>query len=231
MPLLGALLAIVAAGCAPETASAPALMRVDHLVYAGPDLDAAVERVEALLGIRATPGGEHPGEGTRNALIALGPEVYLEILGPDPRQPGGAGPRWFRVDLPDAPRLVAWAAKGRNLEEIAAQAARGGIGLGSVLSGGRRRPDGAVLSWRFTDPHTLISDGLVPFFIDWGRSPHPAATAAPGATLVGLRAEHPEPRSVEGALRRLGVDLPVTRGTAPALIAVIRSPRGLVELR
>src|SRR6476620_8681534 len=90
---------------------------IDHLVYATPDLSAGVERIEALLGVRATPGGQHPGEGTRNALIALGPTSYLEILAPDPEQPKPDRSRRFGIDTLSGPRLVTWAAKGRNLTQ------------------------------------------------------------------------------------------------------------------
>jgi hypothetical protein len=76
-----------------------------------------------------------------------------------------------------------------------------------------------------------LADGLVPFFIDWGRSPHPAQTAAPGASLVALRAEHPDAQSVQRLLLALGLDLPVQSGPRPALVATIDSPRGRVELR
>ena len=103
--------------------------------------------------------------------------------------------------------------------------------LGEVKSGSRRRPDGVQLSWQFTDPSVRVADGIVPLFIDWGDSPHPARTAAKGATLISLRAEHPDVRGVSGMLRRLGLDLPVKRAQSPALIAVIEGPRGRVELR
>jgi Glyoxalase-like domain len=99
------------------------------------------------------------------------------------------------------------------------------------MPGSRRRPDGVVLSWRYTDPNTVAADGLVPFFIDWGASPHPALTAARGASLVQLRTEHPDPERVQRMLDRLGLDLRITRGFPPAIIATIDSPHGRVELR
>ena len=87
------------------------MSRIDHLVYATPDLAAGVERVEKLLGVRAVPGGQHPGAGTRNALIGLGDQVYLEIIGPDPDQPKPPRARRFGIDELKSPRLVTWAAK------------------------------------------------------------------------------------------------------------------------
>jgi hypothetical protein len=212
-------------------APAEAVRRVDHLVYACPDLSIGVSSVETLLGIRATPGGQHPGAGTRNALVALGPASYLEIIGPDPEQPPPAGPRRFGIDSLPAPRLAAWAARQIDLERFAADAAARGVALGPVGSGNRKRPDGVLLSWRFTSPATVLAGGIVPFFIDWGPSPHPAQTAAAGATLVALRAEHPDPASVRDLLLKLGLTMPISKGPAPALAAEIESPRGRVTLR
>ena len=223
-------LAAIQSGAGSKGASG-LLPRIDHLVYGTPDLQAGVDQVEKILGVRATPGGQHPGVGTRNALVALGPATYLEIIGPDPEQPKPERPRTFGIDNLTAPRLVAWAAKGDNLDQFAAEALRRGVKLGEVSSGSRKTPQGVLLSWRYTSPRTVIADGIVPFFIDWGQTPHPARTAATGATLVEFRAEHPQVEEVRKMLSELGIDLPVTKGQRSALVAVIQSPRGRVELR
>ena len=222
-------LALTAGGSA-QGPAAPLLTRLDHLVYATPDLDRGIATIEKLLGVRATPGGQHPGLGTRNALVALGAASYLEIIGPDPGQPKPAGRRRFGIDELDAPRLVAWVAKGTDLEKLVAAAAAHGVKLGAVIPGSRRRPDGVVLSWRYTDPNTVLADGLVPFFIDWGTSPHPSASAAGGATLLRVRAEHPDPAPVQKMLDVLGLDLRVEQGPQAAIVATIDGPRGRVEL-
>ena len=207
------------------------LQRVDHLVYATPDLADGVAQVERLLGVTAIPGGQHPGAGTRNALIRLGEETYLEIIGPDPDQPMPSGPRRFTIDELKTGRLVTWAAKGAELEAIVEKAKGHGIDLGRVRSGSRKRPDGTLLSWRLTVSPDLTGDGVVPFFIDWGKTAHPTAALPKGCSLVGLRAEHPDANRIKEQLSTLGLSLHLDTGSAPAIIATIRTPKGDVELR
>jgi len=207
------------------------MSRIDHLVYATPDLAAGVERVEKLLGVRAIPGGQHPGAGTRNALIGLGGQVYLEIIGPDPDQPKPPRARRFGIDELKSPRLVTWAAKGADLDRIVTDSRRQGVDLGQVQAGSRQRPDGVMLAWKLTVSPALTEGGVVPFLIDWGATAHPASALPKGCTLVDLRAEHPTPERVQAMITALGLELPVKRGSAPALIATIATPRGVVELR
>jgi hypothetical protein len=204
---------------------------LDHLVLATPDVEETASDLEARLGVPATPAGRHPGRGTRNALFGLGPQSYLEVIGPDHAQPAGARPRWFGLDRLAAPRLVTWAAKGKGLADLVARAAQRGARLGAVAGGSRERPDGTMLLWSFTDPGTVIADGLVPFYIDWGDRPHPAAALPPGLALADLRAEHPGADEVTRILSALGLALPVRDGPRPALIATIEGAKGPVELR
>jgi len=218
-------------GAVAQTKSAGILDRVDHLVYATRDLQAGIDKIEQLLGVRAVAGGPHPGGGTRNALLALGPTTYLEIVGRDPEQPEPKQPRPFGIDQLTEPKLVAWVANGTALEQLVTQAARGGVRLGEVIPGSRQRPDGVLLAWRYTNPETVEADRLVPYFIDWGTSPHPARTAARGASLVDLRAEHPDAARVEHMLRQIGLALPVRPGPKPSVVATIDGLKGRVDLR
>jgi len=206
-------------------------LHVDHLVWATPELNRGIDQIETLLGARPVFGGRHLGRGTHNALLALGMDVYLEVIAPDPEQPHPPTPRAFRLDGVTEPRLVAWAAKSDDVAATRAKAQMNGIHLGRVQDGSRQRADGVMLSWRYTDPATVVADGLIPFFIDWGQSPNPAATAPRGARLVELRAEHPSAATVRRQLDLLGIEMTVTSGPRATLIATVDTDRGRIELR
>lgn len=126
---------------------------------------------------------------------------------------------------------MTWAAAAPDIGALAERARLAGIALGPLGQGHRTRADGVELAWRFTDPASVVCDGVVPFLIDWGTSPHPAVTAPVGGTCVSLRAEHPDPSSVERCLKMLELEMDVASGRAPALVATIRTRRGEVELR
>lgn len=204
---------------------------LDHLVYATPFLDQTIGEIETAFGVVPLPGGTHPAWGTRNAILPLSPTTYLELIGPDPARSVSIRPEIFGLQTLPVPRLVTWAAKGIQLSTLVARARTHGIRLGLPRAGSRQRSDGSILAWELTDPLEVSVSGLIPFFIDWGYSPHPATAAAAIVTLQDFHAEHPDPELVAASVRRLGLDLRVVRGSRPRLLATFRTPRGLVTLQ
>jgi len=203
----------------------PAPPRTDHLVYAVPDLAAGVRDLEARLGARPTPGGSHAGLGTRNSLLRIGDRVYLEVVGPDPEQPAPPGGLWFAGGRACLPALVTWAVRSVDLDGLAAGPC--GHLLGPVRSMSRTRPGGERIAWTLTMPgRPLPRQGIIPFFIDWGDTPHPCFDLPDrGVRLVRLSGRHPDPELVRGELDRLGVELAVAPGRAE-LVAVLETPAG-----
>jgi hypothetical protein len=203
---------------------------VDHLVFGAGDLEDGIALIEEKLGVRAAPGGKHVGRGTHNALLSLGNGAYLEIIAPDPEQDVPAMPLPFGLDAAAAPRLVTWAAKAPDIE-TRLEAARTAGYEGSLVTMSREMPDGGVLKWSLTFPPPASADGVAPFLIRWEPGPHPSETSPGGCELESMRGEHPDPAPVRRLLEAMSVDLPVNEGPTPALIATIRCPKGLVELR
>src|SRR5690348_5189500 len=154
-------------------------VRVDHLIYAAPDLAVAVADLEDRFGVRAQPGGKHIGLGTHNALLALGPGTYLEIIAPDPGQPAPSTPRPFGVDDATSGKLAGWAITCDDLDGAVTQTRSHGYDPGEPSAGQRVGPSGTVLRWRGTRV-APAAGGLVPFLIYWGDTEHPSRSAPSG---------------------------------------------------
>jgi hypothetical protein len=203
---------------------------IDHLVFGAPHLEEGMDHIERLLGVRPVHGGRHPNWGTHNALVSLGPDTYLEVVAPDPELECPPRGRLFGLDALQEPRLVTWALRSEEMGAMLAAAEGAGVGMGSVESGGREKPDGTVLSWKLTDPYALPLGGAVPFLIGWGATPHPASAAPRAGTLTGLRMGHPDPGPVRKSLLALGTKVDVTQSDDFYLCATIRTPSGSLDL-
>jgi catechol 2,3-dioxygenase-like lactoylglutathione lyase family enzyme len=229
------LAAVGAAFLAPRIRPAAATEQVpkllDHILLGCDNLDRGIAFVEEQTGVRAAFGGVHPGAGTHNALLSLGPNRYLEIIAPDPKQPATADARDLK-SLTEDPALVGWAARPGDIDAFAARLKGQGFQIEGPMPGSRTRPDGRVLTWkvlRLRDDPTL----LLPFFIEWSRdSIHPSVDSPQGCRLFRFEAFAPDAdaRAVSAQIEALGLDLPLAPGKKSLYAATIIGPEGQLEL-
>jgi hypothetical protein len=201
---------------------------LDHIILGCNDLDAGVEYVYQRTGVRAAPGGVHPGAGTKNALLSLGRLRYLEIIAPDPLQPASADPR--HVANLKHPALVGWALHRRDLNKFASVLQSDGIESVGPKPGSRARPNGTTLNWASL---TLKddNDGVLPFFIEWdSHSIHPSVDAPTGCRLSDLWITTPNPAELRVLSAKLQLDAQIRQSKEARLAATVVGPKGTLPL-
>ena len=129
-------------------------------------------------------GGIHPRFGTRNIILPLAHERYVEVVevldhpasdkapfGQAVRARSEAGGGWLGWVVLD--------------EDITEQESR--LGRESVV-GNRHRPGRVELRWRQLGIKGLQSDPQLPYFIEWAQGvPHPSGDAATEVTIESLQ--------------------------------------------
>ena len=180
-------------------------MRIDHVIWATRDLDAAAARFEREHGLAAAGGGRHLGLGTHNRIIPLG-GGYLELLAvADPHE--AAGSPLGRTVAAATEGWLGWACVVDDVDPVAAR-------LGTEVSTLSREG----FSARLTAVTEALAEPALPFFLERSAgTPDPGEGAgAGGLTWI----------EVAGDAGRLcewlgGADLPVrVQPGEPALIAV-----------
>ena len=154
-------------------------MHVDHLVFAAAPtgLLATAQRLSAALDEPSRDGGFHPRFGTRNRLIPLADDRYIEIVevlehpvadkapfGQVVRARSEAGGGW-----------LGWAISVDNLSGLERRLGR------NAVDGSRHFPDGRLLEWKQIGVRGTQADPQLPFFIKWISDESVLPKALPGS--------------------------------------------------
>jgi Glyoxalase-like domain len=185
-------------------------VRIDHVIYAAADLEAAAARIESELGLMAGDGGRHEGLGTHNRIVPLG-GGYLELLAVvDPEQAArsvvGRGLLGRLARGGDG--LFSWVVAVDDIESVARR-------LGTAITTIRR----AGFSARLTGLAQAMHEPFLPFFISRDRGvPDPGSGGdAGGITWLELAGSAARLERWLGARLRLRVRV---EDGPPAVLAV-----------
>ena len=184
-------------------------MRIDHVIYATQELDAASARLEADHGLVVNGGGRHAGIGTETRIVPLG-GGYLELIAV--------------VDHAEAERSALGHALARRIRERGEGLMGWVVAVGDVLAeAGRTGAELSVierdgLRARLAGVATAMAEPALPFFIerDPGVADPGAAGDAGGITWVEVAGDAARLRTWLGS-----AELPVRISDGePALLGV-----------
>ena len=136
---------------------------IDHVVVVVRDLDHASANA-GKAGFTVTPGGEHAGGATHNALIPFADGSYVELIAfrdPDERQAHKWWPRLWKGE-----GLVDFALLSPDLIAEAREIRERGLRIAEPVENGRLRPDGQRLDWRAVTTQETVGESGLPFLIE-----------------------------------------------------------------
>jgi len=199
---------------------------LDHLVIVADALEIGAPVLERALAVPLAGGGQHARMGTHNRLLRLGADAYLEIIAVDPAGCPPERPRWFALDAPGTPallaagpRLVHWVAR---VDSPALPRLPFDVGAWEPFQRGD-------LSWQLTvrGDGALPAGGIVPSLIRWSGPAHPSARLPDaGVSVEALELEHPEASAVQRQLELLRLPYRCAAGRVPRLTVHLRTPAG-----
>ena len=212
-------------------------MHLDHVSFAaGPSgLAATTDDVGKALGASFVDGGAHPRFGTRNMILPLKNQQYMEIVevldhpaadkapfGQAVRQRSEAGGGW-----------MGWVVAVDDIAPVEHRMGR------HAVPGNRRRPDGFNLEWQQIGVRGMAADPQLPFVTSWQIDPaeHPSQMAPTELELTALEIAG-DPQRVydwlgEGvitALETIKVEWVAPHGLPGIMAATFSTPSGDVRI-
>ena len=207
------------------------MRRIDHIVYAVPNLHEAVETFNARLGVTAHIGGRHLNRGTHNALVNLGKGAYLELIAVDHDNHNFVGNRWMGIDLLDKARVVRWSMRSEDINRDARWLRMKAPNLSTIVEGSRLTTDGDELAWKMTLPGSSPMVEIIPFFTDWSESSfHPCDRLVEEVELLSISITGSRVRDLEFFQADLNFPLKLVEAQEARIRIEIKTPSGVFTL-
>ena len=196
---------------------------VDHIGLAAPDVEVAINEIEAETGVRPFDLGVFGAQ--RRAVGRVGTHAFLEILGP---APGNAEPldplTQAAMGLP-RPQILFWYIAVNDFDAFASHASAAGHPLEmeqTVNRGGYH--------YRIAGPDGIKNAPVVPWIIQWMAKMPELSNAPAIGTLKAMKLSHPQPDHIRQILDQLDIGAAVTHGSRPAAAFDIQTSRGQLHL-
>ena len=204
---------------------------IDHIVFAVPDLEQAMQDFEERTGVAPVFGGYHAHQGTKNAIVNMGQGAYLEMITVDHANKAISAPRWMGVDLIQTPKITRWSLKSDRLSLDSKALQKYDPRMGHIQAGQRRTERGALLSWMMSMPLAHPAVEIAPFVTSWGEdSIHPTTNLPPSCALVDIHFGHPDPSTLATLWAALQLTTSITKDNKARISLVLDTPKGRVEL-
>ncbi|WP_386630507.1 VOC family protein [Sulfitobacter geojensis] len=199
-------------------------LALDHIAVAAASLEEGIAYVQSALGVQVPPGGSHPTMGTHNHLMALGPNLFLEVIAVDRNAPKPERPRWFALDhFSGAPKVGTWVLSS---DDIAATLSMFPSFVGPAIPITRGN-----LSWLISVPEdgSMPMDGTFPTLIEWPNGSPAGMMDDLGCRLRKLNVYHPDAADINDALSGMFTDdrVLILPDANSKIIAEIETPNGI----
>ena len=140
-------------------------IEIDHGTFCSSSLD-ELRKAFAEAGLTTHYGGPHANGATHMALLGFKDGSYLELIAPMKPETSGSGlmAGWAKHMHCDA-GACAWAIRTSKIQNEVDRLRAEGITVTSPEQGGRKKIDGAVLSWQTAAAGPGSAGALLPFMI------------------------------------------------------------------
>ena len=211
-------------------------MRVDHVSFAAEPagLQATAQRLGEAIGVTPVDGGVHPRFGTRNMILPLADDRYIEVVEVLDHPASDKAPfgQVVRARSESGGGWMGWVIAVDDLAEVESRLGR------EAVEGCRKLADGRSFSWRQIGIKGTQADPQLPFFVKWDEgSDHPSHEGDDDVSIESLLIAGDPDRVLDW----LGLTEPPTgtgidynfvapHGTPGLLSVTLRTPNGSVTI-
>ena len=159
-------------------------MQLDHVSYATSHdtIVDVIQRIGSQLGGSFIDGGIHPQFGTRNFILPLKNNQYIEVVCPLDHPAADKTPfgQLVTKKVEAGGGWLSWVVAVSDLAPLEEKLAR------KSVEGHRKKPDGYDLYWKQIGVLDALDQASNPFFIQWKSESHPSTEKTSNISLSAI---------------------------------------------